>query len=271
VVRVALALALGYAGLVAAARLYYRRFLFPAPPDFPLSIPPGATAIALSAADGVTVNALSFNTGSDAPPRQTTIVHFHGNGETIVQNMQWAQVLAARGIRVVLVEYRGYGASAGAPITEDGLYLDAMTALDALAARGTGPRDIVLWGTSLGTGVASEMARRGRGRALVLVTPFTSIPDAAAFHAPFLPMRLIVTEQFDTLSRAGNIRVPTLVVHGTLDEVVPYFMGERVAAAITGSRFIRIDGGHHNDLFERDPHLLREIATFARDGAGGGG
>jgi fermentation-respiration switch protein FrsA (DUF1100 family) len=108
------------------------------------------------------------------------------------------------------------------------------------------------------------MARRGRGRALVLVTPFTSIPDAAAFHAPFLPTRLIISEQFDTLSRAGAINVPTLVVHGTLDEVVPFFMGERVAAAIAGARFVRIEGGRHNDLFDRDPHLLRTIAAFSR-------
>src|SRR5262249_18969561 len=118
--------------------------------------------------------------------------------------------------------------------------------------------------SSLGTGVASEMARRGRGRALVLLTPFTSIPDVAAFHAPFLPMRLVMTEQFDTISKAVEIRVPTLVIPGTMDETVPFFMGERVAPAIANARFVRIEGGRHTDLFQRDPHLLRAIAAFAR-------
>ena len=132
-----------------------------------------------------------------------------------------------------------------------------------LAARGVVPERIVLWGTSLGTGVAAEMARRGLGSRLVLVTPYTSIPDLVTGVAPFLPARAMLSDYFDTLAKAGAIRMPTLVIHGDADEIVPYAMGERVAGAISGARLVRVAGGRHGDLFMREGRrLLAEIAAL---------
>src|SRR5262249_15681369 len=155
-----------------------------------------------------------------------------------------------RGFGAALVEYRGYGASAasGAP-TEEGLYADASAILDALGARGVAPRDLVLWGTSLGTGVAAEMARRGGGAALVLVSPYTSIPRVAARGAWFLPVGLVVPDRLDTLAKAAEIRVPVLIVHGDRDGVIPYDMGVELSRAIAGADLVTIAGGGHNDLF----------------------
>src|SRR5258708_30716220 len=93
---------------------------------------------------------------------------------------------------------------------------------------------IVLWGMSLGTGVAVEMATRGRGAALVLVAPFTSIPDAAARIAPILPVGLLIGDRFDNLSKAPRLNIPTVVVRGTADDVAPFAIGELRAAAIRG-------------------------------------
>src|SRR5262249_27668067 len=155
-----------------------RSVLFPAPRDEGPEAPPGAVLRELRAADGTRVQALHFA----APPGAPTVVHFHGNGETLRHLVARGQALRARGLGALLVEYRGYGTSEGKP-TEDGLYQDAEAALDALAQEGTGRDRVVLWGTSLGTGVAAEMAARGRGARLVLVTPFTSMPHLVSRFA----------------------------------------------------------------------------------------
>lgn len=242
-----------YLGVILVARSSYRIFLYPAPPSAaPPSIPPSGSLKELRAKDGVTVHVLHL----PAPPGAPTIVHFHGNGETIGNNVGMATELARRGLGVLLVEYRGYGISSGPTPSEEGLYNDAEAALDALAKEGAPPSKTVLWGTSLGSGIAAEMAARGRGAALILVTPFTSIRAVATRIAPILPAWLYMPDRFDTLSKAPAIRVPTLILHGDRDELVPYSMGQELAAAIPGARLITVEGGRHNDLFIRSPDLL---------------
>ena len=142
----------GCASLVVTfgSRAVARRFLFPTPDVPAIAGLPGFIEHRLVARDGVVVRALELRASSAAP----VVVHFHNNRESAEQTAGIAHELAARGLGVVLVEYRGYGASTGASPSEEGLYADAEAALDLLAARGVGPDHIVLWGTSLGTGVA---------------------------------------------------------------------------------------------------------------------
>jgi pimeloyl-ACP methyl ester carboxylesterase len=111
-------------------------------------------------------------------------------------------------------------------------------------------------GISLGTGVAAEMAARGRAATLILVSPYTSISAMAAAVIPFLPTGLLCPDRFDTLSKAPGLRVPTLVIHGEADEVVPFAMGKQVAAAIPRALLRAVHGGHHNDLFVNDGEEL---------------
>ena len=214
----------------------------------------GPAHLAFQARDGTTVHALELS----ADPGGRTIVDFHNNRETIENRLDVATKLHARGFGVLLVEYRGYGSSRGPEPSEEGLYLDAEAALDLLALRGVPAERIVLWGTSLGTGVAAEMARRGRGGALVLISPYTSIPDLVTDVVPGVPARLLLADHFDTLAKSANIRVPTTVVHGDADEIVPFWMGQRIAGAIPGARLVRVRGGHHGDLFGRDGDKLLE-------------
>lgn len=223
-------------------------------------MPPEFESHVLTARDGVAVHVFELQ----AAPGARTIVLFHNNRETAEAGAELARSLRARGFGVVLVEYRGYGSSRadGSP-SEEGLYLDAEAALDMLASRGIGPDLVVLWGTSLGTGVAAEMARRGRGSRLVLVTPYTSIPDIVSDRAPFVPARALVADRFETLAKADQILVPTLVIHGDADEIVPFSMGERLARAIHTAKLVRIHGAHHGDLFTRDrERLLEEIVAL---------
>jgi uncharacterized protein len=235
-----------YAGVLVFAHFFYRRLLFPGAGRADGPLPDDARLIAAVATDGAPVHALELG----QPDAARTIVYFHGNGEVAGDNVWLARELVRRGFHVVLAEYRGYGASrVGAGPSEEGLYRDADAVLDALAARGIGKEQVVLWGMSLGTGVAAEMTARGRGSALVLVAPYTSILDMATHFVPILPARWLMDDRFETLAKAQEIRVPTLVFHGTKDEVVPYAMGRRVADAISGAKFVSVEGGHHTDLF----------------------
>jgi alpha-beta hydrolase superfamily lysophospholipase len=237
---------MAYALLVGAARLLHRRVLYQPPADEVAEVPEGATLLTATAADGVAVNALEFA----APKAARTIVHFHGNAETVEANAFLGREMKKRGFAVVLVEYRGYGRSRGSPPNEEGLYLDAAAILDVLAARGIGPDHVVLWGQSLGTGVATEMAKRGRGSRLALVAPFTSTADMAARIVPFLPASMVMVDRFDTLSKAPAIAAPTLVVHGDIDDVIPFEQGEKVSHAFPHGTFLKVPEGRHDNLYK---------------------
>jgi hypothetical protein len=93
------------------------------------------------------------------------------------------------------------------------------------------------------------MARRGRGCRLILVTPYTSIPDLVTDRVPIVPARILLADHFDTLAKATEIAMPTVVVHGDADEIVPFWMGEQIARIVRGAQLVRVPGGHHGDLF----------------------
>lgn len=246
--------------VVSIAALGYRAVLYPAPREGLPKLPQDAELRAFTAKDGVAVHAVDLRA---ADPDAPVLVHFHGNGETIGSTLPLGDLLRRRGLRVVLAEYRGYGVSrgSGSP-NERGLYDDAEAVLDALAAEGVGRDRVVLWGTSLGTGVATEMAARGRARALVLVAPYTSIPRVAATIVPILP-RLVIRDRFDSLSKAAAVKVPTLVVHGDQDEVIPYALGVELSNAIAGARLLTIVSGRHNDLYGH-AQVLDALVAHAR-------
>ncbi|MBK7976781.1 MAG: alpha/beta fold hydrolase [Deltaproteobacteria bacterium] len=253
-----------YVGLLAFVAVKANDVVFPAPSSDDGPIVKGARAITARAADGHPVHALVFD-----PPdsRAPVVVQFHGNGEVVGWNQPLGLELKRRGFGAVLVEYRGYGKSTGVRPSEDGLYADAEAVIQWLRAAGVGPGRTVLWGFSLGTGVAAEMAARGAGSALVLQAPFTSVPDVASRVAWFLPVRTLVRERFDTLSKAARITIPTLVIHGSADPVIPFRMGEAVSRAIAGAKLVRVRGGGHDYTYGRGGWVFDEIAAFVRGGA----
>ena len=258
--RILVGLAAFYALSVGIAKLVYPRALFPAPAS-PPAIPPGVgEPLSARAKDGVTANALYF---APATPTTPVIAFFHGNGETVSYDLWRAQNIEELGFGAMLAEYRGYGTAAGnGRPSEAGLYADAEAELEALTGNEhVEKKRIALWGFSLGTGVAAEMASRGWGCALILEAPFTSILDEADHFTPFFPNEWIVSDRFDTLSKAPRIGEPALVMQGDADSTVPFAFGERVARTLPHARFIDVKGGHHTDLLDRD---LDEIVLAAK-------
>jgi uncharacterized protein len=234
-----------YVALCVIARLWYPRVLFPAPRV--TETPPGLhdALVELPQRQGPPTRALHFPAKD---PRARTVVLFHGNGETIFDEVPLAKELARRGLGVLLVEYRGYGLTYGPPPSEEMVYDDGEAAIAHLAARGVAKERVVLWGSSLGAAVALEMARRGHGARVVLLAPFTSVADVGRSVVPMLPVGLLLTHRFDNLAKAPALNQPTVVVHGEADEIIPFAMGASVAKAIPRARLVAVAGAHHNDL-----------------------
>jgi pimeloyl-ACP methyl ester carboxylesterase len=187
-----------------------------------------------------------------ARPGLPTFVIFHGNGSSLTDFAGTGERLHAQGFGVVLAAYRGYSGNSGSP-SEDGLMADARAVLAGV------PRPVVLWGHSLGSGVAARMAAEGRAAALILESPYTSVPDVAARRFPIYPARYFLRDRFDTLSLVPEIRVPVLIIHGTRDRAVPYDMGVTLAKRFgRQATFISIIGaGHEPHRSDLVPFVMR--------------
>ena len=153
------------------------------------------------------------------------------------------------------LNYRGYGGSGGKP-SEAGIILDAKAAYD-FAAACYGADRIVLWGESLGTGVAVALAAEQPVARIILESPYSSIADVAASIYWFVPVRLLLSDSFRSDLRIAKVTVPVLVVHGERDNIIPITYGERLYQLIPGpKRFIRLPHAGHND---HDAHGLPEM------------
>jgi len=239
---------------------FQRSIIYPAPKERREPSLPGADLVRLMGSGGRTVHCFRVRVPGDGP----TIVHFHGNGESLADVVDLAATFRDLGIGFFAVEYPGYGLSNDASPSEQAIYEDAETALGHLRdALGVSRERTVIEGQSLGTGVAVEMARRGYGSRLVLISPYTSMIDMARRVVPFLPAQFLMRDRFDNAEKVGSLTIPALVVHGTRDEIIPFSMGERLASRLPQARFRPISGAHHNDVWQH-ASLAVEIAAFAR-------
>ncbi|HZN33833.1 MAG TPA: alpha/beta hydrolase [Pirellulaceae bacterium] len=173
----------------------------------------------------------------------------HGNAGNVTLLAETLRVLNRRhNLAVLALDYRGYGRSEGTP-TEQGLYQDARAARRWLAhTENVAESDIILMGFSLGGAVAIDLAAKDGARGLILANSFTSLPDVAQHHWPWLPMKLVVSTQMNSLEKIKQYRGPLLLSHGDADEVVPYQQGVELFAAAPGpKRLITATGAKHND------------------------
>ena len=202
---------------------------------------PQAQEVVLDTADGEKVIAWHVPPRGDAP----VVIYFHGNGGSLRLRVDRFRRVAAAGVGLVALSYRGYGGSTGKP-TEQGLINDARAAHAFAAERY--PR-IALWGESLGTGVAVALAAEKPVTRMVLDAPYTSALDLARANHWYLPVRLLMKDQFRSDQRIARVKVPVLIMHGELDRIIPIAYGERLYAMIQSpKRFVRFPGGYHVDL-----------------------
>jgi len=236
-----------YGGGLAALFLLQRSFLFPIPTRE--RIAPAAAGFpeveehVLATADGEKIIVWHV----PAKPGRPVILYFHGNGDYLAGFFGRFRDLIADGIGVVVPAYRGYSGSTGSP-SEQGLLKDAAAAYAFATAR-YGAERIVVWGFSLGTGVAVALAAEQKTAKLILEAPFSSTADVAASLFWYMPVRLVMRDPFRSDERIAGVKVPLLVVHGTDDRAIPIRFGERLfALANEPKRFVRIPGGGHENL-----------------------
>jgi fermentation-respiration switch protein FrsA (DUF1100 family) len=216
---------------------------------------PEANEVPLTAADGTQIHVWHVAPRDNKP----VIIYFHGNGGSLPGRVDRFRRLIKDGIGLVGVEYRGYGGSGGTP-TEQGLIADAQAAYAFATARYP-VSQIVVWGESLGSGVAVALAAEKPVARVILEAPFTSTEAVGARHYWYLPVRLLMKDQFRSDERIGKVTAPLMIMHGVLDRTVPYAMGEQIfELANRPKHIVRFLDGGHEDL---DSHgALDAVARF---------
>jgi fermentation-respiration switch protein FrsA (DUF1100 family) len=221
------------------------------------ALPADAERVTVPVANGAGLASLLFHADSGAD-NGFWVLLLHGNADSAFSRWQvrHCEALREAGFNVLDIDYRGFGLTPGQP-SEAAMYEDSEAAYQALLQRGVPDKRIILLGHSLGSGPAVLLATRHEAAALVLFGAFTSLPDAAAFRYPYLPVRLAVKVQFNSLARIGSVHMPIVVAHSRDDTVIPYSEGLAIfAAAHDPKRFIAIDptddgfGGHVDALYE---------------------
>ena len=260
-------LLIGYSYVVVALlALEYRLVFHPVPASRRWIDPPTGcryTDLELLAYQGAKIHARWY----PCPASQTAVLICHsrtGNLSYVLNASHLARWHSELGASVLIFDYPGYGRSEGNP-SEAGCYAAASAAYDWLTqVQGTPPENVLFFGRSLGTAVATELASRRRHRALILVSPFTSLPDVANSPIPLLPARWLMRNRFDSLSRIGQCSRPIFVVHGTRDSLVPFEMGKAIfAAANEPKRLFAVEGARHGSCFT--PVFYPALRSFLLD------
>ncbi len=236
--------------------LYYPESFLP-PID---AVLPGGEEVAFTTDDGLTLRSWFL---AAADPLASVVV-FHGNGGTMADRAPIAAGLAARRMNVLLAEYRGYGGNPGEP-TEEGLIHDGRAAVRYATGRPeVDPGGLVLFGESLGSGVAVGLAAESPPAAMVLRSPFTSFAEVIAMHVPMLPAASLLPDRFDSLARIGSISCPLLVIAGSRDSIVPPEQSRRLNDAAGGpARYVEYPGADHNDWeIAAGEEMLDEVVAF---------
>lgn len=250
-----------YLVLTGAAFVMQRSLLYPAAKDVP----------DLAAAEALGIQAVTTRTHDELvlthwyrPPTAKgapVVVVFHGNAGHLGDRVPKMAGLMRAGFGVLLAGYRGYGGNPGRPSEED-LTADARVLLDWLAAQGVGPERTVLFGESLGTGIAVKMAAERPAAAVVLESPYTSIAELAQWHYWYLPARWLLLDRWDSLAHVERLAAPLLVVHGARDRIVPVRYGRRLfEAAPEPKEILVLDEADHVDLFAF-PRVQARIVEF---------
>ncbi len=214
----------------------------------------------LTTADGVKIQTWFLPAGTTNTP---VVLFFHGNGGNLSHRFEKLNILRNLGVNTFIVSYRGYGQSEGKP-NEAGTYADAQAAYTYLTGtRAVPARRIVAYGESLGAAVAIDLAAKVPVGGVIVEEAFTSVPDMAQRMFPFLPVRWLVRNRYDSLSKIAGIRAPLLAFHSRDDEVTAFVFGQRLFAAARepepkqsgdaarrpcGNRFVELTG-NHNDAF----------------------
>ena len=189
-----------------------------------------------------------------------TILIFHGNAGNLFNRVYKLNELNKLDVNILLISWRGFSGNKGKP-TEKNLYHDAEEAVKWLNNRGAISKNIILYGESLGTGVATELGTSNAFGGIILESPFTSIANAAKIYYPYLPVNIILKDRYDSIGKIKNITTPILIMHGKKDNIVPQKMGLELYEKANQPKFSYFPE-NDDHMMEYNNNLLNSIKLF---------
>jgi len=189
-----------------------------------------------------------------------TILFLHGNAGSLENRIHKINHFKDMNVNFLIFAWRGFSGNKGKP-TEQGLYADARSAVKWLEENGIPKSKIILYGESLGTGVATEIAKDKNFAGIILESPFTSMIDAGKAKYPFLPVRLLLKDKYESNKKIKNIKSPILIMHGKIDKIVPFYMGEKMYQLANNPKYFYFSE-YDDHMMEYNEKLLNVLKDF---------
>jgi len=191
-----------------------------------------------------------------------TILFLHGNAGSLENRIHKINHFKDMNVNFLLVAWRGFSGNKGKP-TEKGLYEDARSAVKWLKSKGVKENNIIIYGESLGTGVATEIAQNKNFAGIILESPFTSMIDAGKDKYPYLPVRLLLKDKYESDKKIKNINRPILIMHGRVDNIVPFHMGKKIYELANEPKYSYFSE-YDDHMMEYNEKLLKALKDFIR-------
>ena len=192
--------------------------------------------------------------------KNKTLIFFHGNAGNLNNRIYKVNELYNLNINILLISWRGFSGNEGSP-TEENLYKDAKAAIKWLNRKEVENNKIILYGESLGTGVAVEIGKKNNFNSIILESPFTSMENAAKIYYPYLPVKLLLKDKYNSISKIKKITTPILIMHGKKDDIVPFSMGKELFEKANNPKYSYFtpDDDH---MLEFNDQILKSIKNF---------
>ena len=189
-----------------------------------------------------------------------TLVYFHGNAGSLENRINKLNHFQDMNINFLIIAWRGFNGNKGKH-SERGLYVDGKSAIDWLIKKGVDEKNLILYGESLGTGVATHLAQNKNYEGVILETPFTSMVDAAKNFYPYIPINLLLKDKFENFKKVKNINIPILVMHGEVDQIVPFSMGKKIYEIANNPKYSYFTK-YDDHMMEYDENLVLALKSF---------
>ena len=189
-----------------------------------------------------------------------TILFLHGNAGTLDNRIHKINHFKDLNVNFLLISWRGFSDNKGKP-TEEGLYEDAKSSVEWLHSQGIKEENIIIYGESLGTAVAVEISQKKNFAGVILESPFTSMVEAGKEKYPFLPVRLLLKDKYESDKKIKNIKVPILIMHGKVDKIVPFYMGQKMYELSNEPKYSYFTE-YDNHMMEFNEKLLNQLKLF---------
>ena len=191
-----------------------------------------------------------------------TIIYFHGNAGTLDNRIHKLNHFKDMDVNFLIIAWRGFSGNQGSP-SEKGLYMDGQSAVNWALKKGVIEEDIILYGESLGTGIATELAQHKNFAGVILETPFTSMINAAKNFYPYIPVNLLLKDRFENFKKIKNINSPVLIMHGEQDTIVPFTMGKTIYQLANEPKYSYFTK-HDDHMMVYDEPMIKTLKNFIK-------